>query len=345
MAWGGTEDITHPEGESAFSATGTLNGQAITEQGQVTGGNVQFLVSGFLLNGQQTTMFFQGTMTGTNPITISGTFQGGAGDGTTWHGSFQKQGAEGNGGGGGGDGCGNQIGQPFQSTLTTPTTPPITIHVRITRFEKCIKIEFLDGVGGTVLDTLVLPEKGTGEFSGHTTVAYNEKSEGKEAAQGRKYFGDAKHFLAKDCENPSFIQLVRTQLTFSFGVKIPAGPFEKIPFRIDGGTPSKPEYPKHTLTPGITDCPGHYFPGSDAPTGKVTAQFEFLTFVYCDGVLLGFWHWGFTSVYEIEAVPGVGKDAKSGAVTPVPPTFTRPGDPGFDEGKAKLDKLVKGKGK
>ncbi len=87
-AWAGSEDLSVPTPEGAFTGTGTLQGQPITETGQVNGSNVIIYINGFNLGALQTTIVLQGTITG--PGHMSGTMFGGAADGTNWQATWFK---------------------------------------------------------------------------------------------------------------------------------------------------------------------------------------------------------------------------------------------------------------
>lgn len=92
--WSGQEDLSQPEGQVTFTGTGTLNGQPITESGQIVGTNVQFVINGFMVAGMQTTIFCQGTLSASGDL--DGTFFGGTSDAQTfWSGTWHKGGLDG----------------------------------------------------------------------------------------------------------------------------------------------------------------------------------------------------------------------------------------------------------
>ena len=191
----------------------------------------------------------------------------------------------------------------------------IKAKVRITRFAKCIKIEFLDKEGkplpqsGGSLDEDQQQKAGEGK----KVLGYSLKSSGTPVSADSKHWGMLRVFIVQGCQRGyKFFQFVRQKTEIP---RISASAWS--PWNSDGpeGKTYRGSFDGEKGDSGIMfDGPG--FTGKDpgAAFGKIIEQIqpqlkngdkakvtiEFQTFVCCDEVLLGYFEWGYILTYTFD---------------------------------------------
>jgi hypothetical protein len=226
-------------------------------------------------------------------------------------------GGDGEGAGEAADPCGKKLWEATY-TLRSPVTGLI-IRVKVERFEKCVKTTFLNADGKVLADsdTVTISEDMMKDLPGGKKVlVYDAPLNEKKIADrpdGTPYVvnGEIKLITTRGCAKVKYFQFAEQTIR----TKDPLGrlgPKQTVnPFRPDGPQPNPgfdvpPDVPDGRMVLDIPSFPKDSLPFKPESVkdlldgSSVIFMNRYLTYVCCDGVLLGSVGWGYDVVYEIK---------------------------------------------
>ncbi len=187
-------------------------------------------------------------------------------------------------------------------------------HVRIIRYQRCVKVEYLDPqLGPQNPPSVVTLSEDLGKSLGDNkwVLVYDGKEENspKVGSDGNPIsgtFGEIKYIAVQGCQQTKTVQFIHQTLTIIRHGQTPTSS-EVVPWTLEPHVPfSAPVVPPFLTDEGVKfDIPNVNMDAvqtgfSPQPAGTIVViQFEFETFVCCDGQLAGYVSWGYSNTFVV----------------------------------------------